>query len=103
MRRKTICCATSTQMPDLGLELVASFAHGLHLLQYEEQTHLYAARLPRERMRKRGGDHVHFVLGAAMACHAFCWLQRPRLPLLPSIMTKVRRVWTPENSQPALI
>jgi hypothetical protein len=53
VRRKTICCATSTQMPDLGLELVASFAHGLHLVQYEEQTPRYAARLPRERLEEK--------------------------------------------------
>jgi hypothetical protein len=40
--------------------------------------------------------------GFVAAWHPFCRLHRPRLPLLPSTRAKVRSVWTPENSQPAL-
>ncbi len=83
------------------LELVASFAHRLQRLKYGEKTHVYAASLPLECTSKRCGDHAPVVLHAATACHAFLWLHRPRLPLLAYTMTKVRSVWTPENSQPA--
>ena len=82
-------------------ELVASFAHRLHLLKYQEKTHAFAVSLPLECMSKRCGNHAHVVRRAAPACHAFFRRHRPRLPLLLYTMAKVRSVWTPENLQPA--
>jgi|SoiMethySBSTD1v2_1073268.scaffolds.fasta_scaffold5637327_1 hypothetical protein len=52
-------------------ELVVSFINRLNLLKYGETTHACAVSLPRERTRKRCGDHAPFVLRAATACPAF--------------------------------